>query len=63
MDWDDLQPKKPKSVVVGEDLRHLGLAELKERVAALQAEIARVETEIAAKKAIEAAAAAIFKKD
>jgi uncharacterized small protein (DUF1192 family) len=61
MEWDE--PKRPatKDITVGEPLATLSIAELEARVAALTGEIARVETEIAAKKAHEAAAAAIFK--
>ncbi len=62
MDWDDLKPKPPKGVTLGEDLTTLSVAELQARIAALHAEIARVEAELAAKKAHEAAAASIFKR-
>lgn len=62
MDWDDLAPKPKKAVTLGEDLRTLSVAELTERIAALREEIARVEGELGAKKAHEAAAAAIFKR-
>ena len=65
MDWDDLTPKAPKGVTLGESLESLeslSVAELEARIAALNAEIARVEAELAAKKAHEAAAASIFKR-
>lgn len=62
MDWDDLKPKAPKGVVLGEDLRSLSVAELDTRIAALEAEIARVQAERNAKKAHETAAAALFKR-
>ncbi|HZT47140.1 MAG TPA: DUF1192 domain-containing protein [Hyphomicrobiaceae bacterium] len=62
MDWDDLKPKAPKGVTLGESLESLSVAELEARIAALQREIERVRTELAAKKAHEAAAAAIFKR-
>ena len=62
MDWDDLAPKPKRSVTLGEDLRTLSVAELVERIAALREEIERVEGEVAAKKAHEAAAAAVFKR-
>jgi uncharacterized small protein (DUF1192 family) len=62
MDWDDLKPKAPRGVVLGEDLRSLSVAELDARIAALEAEIARVQAERDAKKAHEAAAAALFKR-
>jgi uncharacterized small protein (DUF1192 family) len=61
MDWDDLQPKTPKGVVIGEDLRTLSQAELEARIAVLAAEIERVKAELGAKKRHEAAAAAVFK--
>ena len=62
MDWDDLKPKAPKGVMLGENLESLSVAELHARIAALNAEIARVEAELTAKKAHEAAAASIFKR-
>jgi uncharacterized small protein (DUF1192 family) len=62
MDWDDLKPKAPKGVTLGENLESLSVAELQARIAALNAEIVRVEAELAAKKAHEAAAASIFKR-
>ncbi|MDX2203515.1 MAG: DUF1192 domain-containing protein [Hyphomicrobiaceae bacterium] len=62
MDWDDIRPKAPKGIVLGEDLKSLSVAELDARIAALEAEIARVGAERAAKKAHEAAAAALFKR-
>jgi len=62
MDWDDLKPKAPKGVMLGESLESLSVAELEARIVALQQEIDRVRGELAAKKAHEAAAAAIFKR-
>jgi uncharacterized small protein (DUF1192 family) len=62
MDWDDLKPKAPKGVTLGESLESLSVAELEARITALQQEIERVRVELAAKKAHEAAAAAIFKR-
>ena len=61
MDWDDIRPKPAKGIMLGEDLTSLSVGELEARIAALQQEIARVEAERAAKKAHEAAAAALFK--
>jgi uncharacterized small protein (DUF1192 family) len=61
MDWDDMRPKPAKGITLGEDLTSLSVGELEARIAALQQEIARVEAERAAKKAHEAAAAALFK--
>ena len=62
MDWDDLQPKPPKAITVGEDLKTLSIAELNERVIALTAEIERTKAELQTKQAHEAAAAALFKR-
>jgi len=62
MDWDDLKPKAPKAVTLGENLESLSVAELDARIVSLEQEIERVRTELAAKKAHEAAAAAIFKR-
>ena len=62
MDWDELKPKPPKAITVGEDLKTLSVAELEARIATFTAEIERVRTELQAKKAHEAAAAALFKR-
>jgi len=62
MDWDDLKPKPAKQAVLGENLETLSVAELEARIDALKAEIVRVEAELAAKRAHEAAAAALFKR-
>jgi uncharacterized small protein (DUF1192 family) len=62
MDWDDLKPKPPRTISVGEDLTTLSVAELEARIAAFAAEIERVKGELAAKKAHESAAAALFKR-
>ncbi|HYE51906.1 MAG TPA: DUF1192 domain-containing protein [Azospirillaceae bacterium] len=60
MDLDDLlptkQPKKPR------DLSGLSIGELKDYIAAMEAEIARVRETITAKEASLNAAAAFFKK-
>ena len=55
-------PKKPSGIVLGEDLSRLSVAELEQRLVALRAEIERLTAEQAAKKAHEAAAAALFKR-
>jgi uncharacterized small protein (DUF1192 family) len=64
MDRDDDRPR-PKaagmSVTVGEPLANLSVAELEARIAALTQEIERVRAELEAKRAHEAAAAALFK--
>ena len=62
MDWDELKPKPPKGITLGENLESVSVAELQARIAALREEITRVEGELAAKKAHEAAAASIFKR-
>jgi uncharacterized small protein (DUF1192 family) len=62
MEWDDLQPKPPKGITVGEDLKTLSQAELEARIVTLRAEIERVRAELTAKQAQQAAAAAIFKR-
>ncbi|MGE0024826.1 MAG: DUF1192 domain-containing protein [Hyphomicrobium sp.] len=63
MDWDDLKPPpKPATASVGENLETLSVAELEQRIAAFAAEIARVEAELARKRAHESAAAALFRK-
>ncbi|MCB1548209.1 MAG: DUF1192 domain-containing protein [Hyphomicrobiaceae bacterium] len=61
MDWDELAPKPKKAAVLGEDLTGLSVGELEERLASLEAEMVRVRREIDAKRAIGAAAAAVFK--
>ncbi|MFM9847128.1 MAG: DUF1192 domain-containing protein [Hyphomicrobiaceae bacterium] len=62
MDWDDLKPTPPKAVTLGEDLKVLSVGDLEARIVALKAEIERVERELAAKKAYEAAASELFKR-
>ena len=60
LEEDDLvprnQPKKPK------DLTLMGIEELEEYIAALEAEIARVRVEIAAKQKQRSGAEALFKR-
>jgi uncharacterized small protein (DUF1192 family) len=56
------EPRPKKSVhEIGQDLAPLSLDELRERIAALQAEIARLEAALAAKQSSHAAAAQVFK--
>ena len=62
MDWDGDRPKPPKPVTVGEPLAAFSIAELEARIAALTQEIERVREELRAKRAHEAAAAALFKR-
>ena len=61
MDWDDLKPNPPRAATLGESLEAFSVAELQARLLALQAEVSRVEAELAARKAHEAAAAQLFK--
>jgi uncharacterized small protein (DUF1192 family) len=65
MDWDEDRPKPAKGaapVTVGEPLGNHSIAELEARIAALTAEIDRVQEELRAKRAHEAAAAELFKR-
>jgi uncharacterized small protein (DUF1192 family) len=61
MDEEALRPKK-KAHELGEDLALLSVGELRERVEALQAEIARLETAIRSKEASKSAADTFFKR-
>ena len=60
MTWDDDMPKPKRAIVLGEDLEPAAIAELDERIVALEAEIARVRREIAAKQKHKAAADKLF---
>jgi uncharacterized small protein (DUF1192 family) len=62
MDWDEPKAKPTQAVTLGDDLKRLSVAELEARILALRQEIERVDSELRAKKAHEAAAAAIFKR-
>jgi uncharacterized small protein (DUF1192 family) len=64
MDLDDIapHPRPAQGIVVGESLETLSVAELDARIAALKAELARVEREREVKKARAAAADALFKR-
>ncbi len=59
--FDEEAPKKPATHAVGEDLSRLSVGELQERIELLQAEIARIGTALAAKKASRDAAQTFFK--
>jgi uncharacterized small protein (DUF1192 family) len=61
MDPDDL-PRKPQSMVIGENLDAVSLAELEQRIIALDSEIARIRSEIDKKKGALGAADAFFTK-
>jgi len=54
--------KKPPAIVLGEDISTLSAHELENRIAALDAEIARCKDAIAARHATKSAAESFFKK-
>ena len=60
MDMDDM-PKPRATMVIGENLDAISIAELEQRIESLEAEIVRVRAEIAKKHAGKSAAAAFFK--
>jgi len=62
MNLDDLEPKKVKAYELGQDLAKLSIGELAALVETLNAEIARVETTMAAKQSSKNAADAAFKR-
>ena len=62
MDIEDLEPKKAKGHELGADLSKLSVAELQALIAALKAEIARVEALLAAKQSSKTAAESVFKR-
>lgn len=62
MDWDDIDKRSRKSgTAIGDNLETLSVAELTERIAALEAEIHRTKAELEKKRAHEKSAAALFK--
>jgi uncharacterized small protein (DUF1192 family) len=61
IDPDDL-PKKKVTHEMGQDLALLSVAELAERIGLLRDEIARLEAEMARKRASQTAADSFFKK-
>lgn len=61
MDWDEVRSKPAAGAVVGESLEKLSVSELESRIKAFEAEILRVSSELAKKKAQQAAAAQLFK--
>ncbi|HXX04940.1 MAG TPA: DUF1192 domain-containing protein [Xanthobacteraceae bacterium] len=61
VDPDEL-PKKKVTHEMGQDLSLLSAGELAERIGLLKDEIARLEAEMARKRASQSAAAAFFKK-
>jgi uncharacterized small protein (DUF1192 family) len=65
MDADDLEPRKRRSealvALAREDLTLLGIEELKERIAALETEIARIRALLDKKQDSRSAAEALFR--
>lgn len=61
MDWDDVTAKLAQTVEIGAALSNLSIRELEARIVALENEIGRVQAELAAKRASQAAADSIFK--
>jgi uncharacterized small protein (DUF1192 family) len=62
MDWDEQRPAPARAITVGEALGSFSIAELEARIVALTREIERVQEELGAKRAHEAAATAVFKR-
>ena len=64
MPWTGMTSSRSRRrrVTLGEDLKSLSVSELEARIGELQQEIERVKGELGAKKAHEAAAAAVFKR-
>ena len=60
MDLDDA-PRKPANMVIGENLDAISVAELEQRIQALDSEITRLRAEIARKQASRSAADAFFR--
>ena len=60
--FDDEAPKKGKPHEIGQDLSLLSVAELRERIALLREEIARLENELQAKGTTKTAAEALFRR-
>jgi len=62
MDLNELEPKKPKTHELGQDLSKHSVAELQALIETLRAEIARVEQTLKAKQSSKSAAEAAFKR-
>jgi uncharacterized small protein (DUF1192 family) len=60
--FDDEPIKRARAHEIGQDLSLLSVEELKDRIAVLQEEIARLEAELASKDATKSAAEALFKR-
>jgi uncharacterized small protein (DUF1192 family) len=50
MDLDDIRPVKKPEITIGEDLSLLSVAELEDRIQALESEIARIREALASKQ-------------
>lgn len=63
MDWDEVRApvSAANQIVVGESLERHSVAELQQRIKELEAEIGRVQAELATKRAHEERAASVFK--
>jgi uncharacterized small protein (DUF1192 family) len=59
---DDDRPKKKVTHEIGQDLSLLSVAELQERIALMEAEIGRLEADIAKKQSSRSAADQFFRK-
>ena len=62
MDWDEIKTPPIMTFAIGDDLTTLSIGELEARIAALQAEVARVSAELDAKRVRTAAADQLFKR-
>ena len=61
MDPEDLEPQPKPVHEIGQNLSMLSVDELRQRIEALKAEIARLEADMATKESSRAAADAVFK--
>lgn len=61
--FDDDRPAKPMTHEIGADLSALSIAELKERIVLLRAEIERIEAELASKDSSRSAAESLFSRE
>lgn len=61
MDPEELEPRGKKNYEIGEDLTTISVDELKEIIAVLEQEIARIEGEINVKESSKKAADSVFK--
>ncbi len=55
------EPRPKPNMVIGENLDDISVAELEQRISALDSEITRIRAEIAKKQSSKAAAAAFFR--